>query len=468
MRAGLNGLAWVVVMAAVAARAGVPGGTWRGDPAGCYADTQPPLAWGPESNVVWRTALPEWSNASPLVTDDRVYVCAEPATLLCLDRANGKLLWQRAQDYADLAPTPAEAEKARQARLLLPALEARLQTLSQAARKAAEAAKKAPQDDALELASRDAEQARTTVALEIEPYARYRYPAAHALTGQATPSPLSDGKHIFMLSAIGTLAAYLPDGSRLWAVDVGRPQHNWGHSASPLLADGLLVVQVGNRLSARDPATGAEKWQAQSAAGWGTPAVARIGGRALVLATGGNWFDAKSGVKLADDVLRFPWNGPVVDVGVVYKMDEDGAAAVALTADGTPLRRWTAAVPKARYYATAVTHGGLLYNIDQTGRLTVLDVADGAKVYGEKLDFGKGSITVYPSPVLAGGRLYVSADNGVTLVLAPGREFRVLARNTLEPFRSTPVFAGGQMVVRTLRGVCCIAERNAAASVPAP
>ena len=64
--------------------------------------------------------------------------------------------------------------------------------------------------------------------------------------------------------------------------------------------------------------------------------------------------------------------------------------------------------------------------------------------------------TVYPSICLAGGKLFVSGDQGRTLVIEPGREYRELASNTLEQFRSSPVFDGGRIYIRGLNHFFCI------------
>jgi outer membrane protein assembly factor BamB len=72
------------------------------------------------------------------------------------------------------------------------------------------------------------------------------------------------------------------------------------------------------------------------------------------------------------------------------------------------------------------------------------------------LDFKGGQC--YPSITLAGKYLFVSSDNGHTLVLEPGREYKEIAHNVLEPFRSTPVFEGKRMYVRTLQHLWCIGE----------
>jgi hypothetical protein len=66
--------------------------------------------------------------------------------------------------------------------------------------------------------------------------------------------------------------------------------------------------------------------------------------------------------------------------------------------------------------------------------------------------------TTYPSIALAGERLFVSSDTGKTIVLELGKELKQVAANTLEPFRSTPVFEGARMYVRTTNHLICIGQ----------
>ncbi|HWQ32325.1 MAG TPA: PQQ-binding-like beta-propeller repeat protein [Blastocatellia bacterium] len=68
---------------------------------GVSAAVNLPVEFGPDKNVVWKTALPP-GHSSPVLTHDRIFVTAhtkekEDFKLLvfCLDRATGKILWQR-------------------------------------------------------------------------------------------------------------------------------------------------------------------------------------------------------------------------------------------------------------------------------------------------------------------------------------------------------------------------------------
>jgi outer membrane protein assembly factor BamB len=117
---------------------------------------------------------------------------------------------------------------------------------------------------------------------------------------------------------------------------------------------------------------------------------------------------------------------------------------------------WQAKIHNDRYYASPLLHGGLIYAITQASVLSVLDAETGARVYEQTADLGKG--TVYPSPAAPGDLVFLSSDTGTTLVLRPGRAYEVLAKNSLEPFRASPVFEGKRMYIRGLKSLWCIGE----------
>ena len=84
---------------------------WRGpNGTGTTADKELPLTWTTSENVRWRTELPERGNSSPIVWGDKVFVTqalsdSKRRTLMCLDRSNGKLLWQSGPTYSENEPT---------------------------------------------------------------------------------------------------------------------------------------------------------------------------------------------------------------------------------------------------------------------------------------------------------------------------------------------------------------------------
>src|SRR5436190_1859197 len=74
---------------------------WRGPRGdGTSTETGLPRVWSDTQNVSWKIALPGTGHASPIVWKDRVFTVAaglseQSRLLLCLDRRNGKLLWQK-------------------------------------------------------------------------------------------------------------------------------------------------------------------------------------------------------------------------------------------------------------------------------------------------------------------------------------------------------------------------------------
>jgi outer membrane protein assembly factor BamB len=432
---------------------------FRGDGSGVYPQARPPLHWSADSNVTW-TARLKWSNASPVLLGDRVITCEEPDVLLAVAFADGRVLWAVTNGYADVL-SPAEAEVARESQKKADALQPALREADKKAREADKAAKEKPDDAEAKARVTAARQDVAALRKQLEPLQKYRLPSTHGVNGYTTPTPVTDGKNIYTVFCSGVVAGFSPDGRRLWSriLPVRPHSGDWGHSASPRLAEGTLLVHFGNRVFAMDPQTGADKWTADAPSGFGSPIVARVDDAPALLTPGGDFLAVADGRKLATGVFKFPWNGPVVANDTVYKVDEGGATAFSLKLAGAakPAALWHGKVPGGRYYATAVALDGLLYNVAQNGTLVVLDAKDGSTVYEKALGFGGG--TAYPSPVAAGGRLYVSNDNGVTVVIKPGRTYEELARNKLPDFRSCPVFVGDSLLVRTTSGLLRIQEK---------
>lgn len=84
---------------------------WRGpDGTGATSEKNFPLKWTTNENVRWRAPLPGRGNSSPIVWGDRVFVTQAVSadnrrTLMCFDRASGKLLWQSGTTYTEREQT---------------------------------------------------------------------------------------------------------------------------------------------------------------------------------------------------------------------------------------------------------------------------------------------------------------------------------------------------------------------------
>jgi outer membrane protein assembly factor BamB len=87
--------------------------------------------------------------------------------------------------------------------------------------------------------------------------------------------------------------------------------------------------------------------------------------------------------------------------------------------------------------------------------LTVLDAATGKPII-EKQRI-PGARQFYASPLYAGGRLYFTDRDGVTVVLQPGNEVKVLATNKLgDGVDASPVAVGKQLFLRGEQYLWCV------------
>ncbi len=283
-------------------------------------------------------------------------------------------------------------------------------------------------------------------------------PGAHKTNGWTSPTPVTDGSKVFSVFGSGVVAAHDLDGQRQWARIVDQPKRGWGHSASPVLAGGNLIVHIID-VVALDPKTGKELWRAPSDPRWGSPVAARIGGTEVVITPAGDVFRADDGKTVASAVGSLKFATPVVQNGVVYFIEKK-ATAVRLpeSLDGSFEELWIGRAEGSRHYASVVIHDGLIYAVSREQSFSILDAASGEVLHKSRLDLDSGTNTAYPSITLAGDKVFVSTENGTTAILEPGREYKEVARNSLESFRSSPVFDGNRMYVRAFDHLYCIAS----------
>ena len=125
----------------------------------------------------------------------------------------------------------------------------------------------------------------------------------------SSPSPVTDGKRVFVMTGTGVFKAFDFKGTELWTRDIqadyGKFGLNWGYASSPLLYEGALYVQVLHGMKTDDPSyvmkidpnTGKTTWKVErptvaireSPDSYTTPAVAKTGAKTWELViTGGD------------------------------------------------------------------------------------------------------------------------------------------------------------------------------------
>jgi outer membrane protein assembly factor BamB len=287
---------------------------------------------------------------------------------------------------------------------------------------------------------------------------RYTQPSQHSTAGYSAPTPVTDGVNVFVAFGNGLVAGYDLEGNRQWLKLIEHSNLTFAHSGSPILVGGKLVIHFTD-LVALNPKTGSEVWRLKVPAGWGTPLTTRVGEVDVILTPKGALVRAEDGKLLADRLGSCGANSPIIHKDIVY-FAHGAVSAFRIPASITePLKPeyvWKGKVKGGGYgFSSPVVHDGLLYAASDQGILTVLDASTGTLIYEERLDLGG---QIYPSISCAGNRIYISTDLGTTVVLEPGREYKELARNKLEPFRSSLVFVDKRVYVRSGKTLFCIGE----------
>lgn len=446
-----------VPLAAPAAPAG-----WRTDGTGRYPDATPPMEWATNKNVRWATPLAAWGNATPVIAGKKLFITAEPHTLLCLDADTGEILWTASNHAYEAIYTPEEAARAKEAEAEAKKIAAEVADLTRQQTEAQKEFKANTNDAALkakiEELGKKIKERNDHSAKTFQPH--FAPPAKHGICGWATPTPVTDGKNVWVLFGNGVAACYDLDGKRLWAVITEKQKDTQGQSTSPALVGDKLVIYV-NNLFALDKATGKEAWRVPCDYGhvFGSIVPARVGGADAAVAPGGEIVRAGDGKVLAR-AKGAPFNAPAADGGAVYFADQNVWAvriADKIENDAVAVTQiWKTATSGARHYPSPLVHEGIVYDMNEGSELAALSAADGKLLYKQKLEI-KGT-TAYPSLVLAGKALLASAENGTTVIVQPGAEFKELGRNTLEPFRATPVPQGKRLYIRAMKRMYCLEQ----------
>ena len=312
----------------------------------------------------------------------------------------------------------------------------------------------------------------------------------------SSPSPVTDGTHVWVMTGLGVFKAFDFNGKELWARDLqkeyGRFGLNWGYASSPLLKGDALYVQVLHGMKTDDPSyvmkvdklTGKTVWRVErptnavneSPDSYTTPAWIEANGRAEVIITGG---DAVTGHDPATgkeywraDVLNPQRNGAyriiasptIVDGLIIAPTRNNPMVAIRPGGSGDVAAThvaWTFA--QGPDVPTPVSDGKLLYVVRDGGVVFALDVKTGATVYGPvRLPPG----TYSASPILADGRIYVTTEEeGITTVFRAGPKFEILGSNQLlndcSPYcLSTVAISEGQLFIRTSSFLWAIGQRK--------
>lgn len=476
LRAGLvGGTLLVLVLAAGAASAAAAERVvgWRTDTTGCYPDATPPLHWGPNQNVAFCHPLPGKSAATPILVGEKVLVMSDPYWLICLNKGDGKVLWQA--DNAVEQAAPKEDVEAYESRLKARQdLALKLGEARRAALAADEQAKAAP--DKPDAKARAAELARQVLDLEKQHQA---LPTGKAIKPNGTVSlscctPVSDGTVVVALYNSGVLACYGLDGQRRWARLLRKVEKGYGQSMSPALSGGVVGVHLDDTMFGVDLKTGKTLWQDYELQHQGSPVGFRVGTADIFLTCEGHVRRAQDGkvlVKAGGAMCLF--STPALHGDTAYLIAENRRLTVCqfLPKEGDGVQAKGGGVggfPRGVYYASVLVQDGLVYVWNNAPSAPKDDAKQKMPRTLHVLDQKTGKLVkdlpqpavgwAYPSPTGAGGFVYVAGNSGSCTVYWPGkdRSFKEVAVNKLEPFDACPVFEKDRLYVRTAKNLYCL------------
>jgi formylglycine-generating enzyme required for sulfatase activity/outer membrane protein assembly factor BamB len=448
-----------------------PHAGWRGDGTGVYSDVRPPLHWSPSENVAWKTPLPSWGNATPVIAGDRLFVTAEPDWLLAIRISDGHILWRQEVRVLD-ALSPDERKTAEQLLHDAIGVEDRIRAAEgELARLKRQGRGKTPPDPARVAAlARDIEGLRQLQSRVVP----FETPTEWPTVGNASATPVTDGKTVYVAFSTFVVAAFDLEGNRLWArlLPYAESRKQAGGTlqigGSPVLVGGVLVMPMVDLLGL-DPRTGRTLWKGPTYAHFGSPVA--VDGTDLVVTAGGDVVCAADGTVLTEGHRKEQLSAPVVHRNTAFLMGLDTADPPKATAEAVllppetadpfvPQTLWKSTVGTAQYWASPVLAAGALVDVDSERHLYSVDVLRGT--VGPSGVLATQGEAVSASPALVGNRLYFETEDATTIVTQATPPFAELARNTLstsfEQLRSSPVFSGSRLFLRTTRALYCISE----------
>jgi len=308
---------------------------------------------------------------------------------------------------------------------------------------------------------------------------------------QSTPSPVTDGTTVWVMTGTGILKAFDFAGKELWTRDIqadyGRFGLNWGYGSSPLLHGDSLFVQVLHGMRTDDPsyllridtATGKTVWRVErptnarveSPDSYTTPAVLQYAGNTEIVLTGGDvvtGHDPATGKELwrADGLnptndanYRIVASPVTFDDLIIAPTRERPMLVLKAGGRGDVTKShllWT--FDNGPDVPTPVTDGRHVYVINDRGIMFCLEARTGREIYGrQRLRPG----TYSGSPVLADGRIYITNEDGVTSVVKAGPQFQLLSENEFDDYTlSSPAVSNGRIYFRTTKFLWAIGSQK--------
>lgn len=298
----------------------------------------------------------------------------------------------------------------------------------------------------------------------------------YTVSGMASPSPVTDGTHLFAFFGTGDVFCFDLDGQMIWqrslADEYGPFENRFGASSSPLVFEDTVILQCDHYgesyVIALEKETGANRWKADRAGNWlswSSPQLIQAGETQELIVSGSerlDGYDPKTGDHLwtVRGQARECVPTPVVGDGFLISVSGPNGTHFAVKPGGRgdvteshvlwKNERGTSFVP------SAILVGQRYYVADDKGVATCFDAEAGKLLWRKRLE---GRFTA--SPVSAEGKVYFTSESGQTMVIDAAKEdYDELARNELgESVYASPAISQGRLYFRTPQHLICVGYR---------
>ncbi|TWT74722.1 outer membrane protein assembly factor BamB family protein [Allorhodopirellula solitaria] len=406
------GVCSILLLALLCERFAVASDTWpefrgpRGD--GIAVDQSPPIEFGDDKNLTWKTPLAGRAWSSPVIADNVIWLTT------AIERS--------AEEVVEL-----------------------------------------------KLLSLDAETGELRKTIDLS---TVRAPdSIHATNSYASPTPVIDNQSVYChFGTYGTFCVDRSSGQVVWQRTLPL-EHGVGPGSSPIVHEGrLILIQDGmdqQYVTALAADTGQDVWTKQrppmeaptgdQKKAYCTPVIVTDSlGREQLLCMGSQWmvsYDAENGEeywrlyhgKGYSVVPRPVVLGDVVFFATGFNTPELWAGRIDGEGDVTSTHVQWAVKKGIPSKSSPVLHDGLLYLVDDNGVASCFDTQTGDRVWKKRLG-GKFSA----SPILAGNHLYFGNHEGEVFVLTLGDDSEVVTTNQVEgQIMASPAVIDNALILRT-------------------
>lgn len=407
--------------------------TWRGRTSlGVSDEKDLPIRWSTTENVRWKSKLPFAGNSTPIIWGDRVFITqaddvtmwppkvpknfaggssagghaiAEKRSVMCFNRKDGTLLWQRDIPYKDdeiTHPTNPFCSAS-------------------------------PVTDGERVIACHGSAGLVCYDFDGKEQWRYDIGKLEHLWGTAS-SPILHGDLCIQWCGPGArqflIALDKRTGKKIWETtegggDTGITSKKFlGSWSTPIIAqiDGQdqLLFAVPHKLKGYDPKTGKELWSSTGPGNYCYSSPLFVDGLAI----------------FGGDLVKVGGVGDISKSRLRYKVG-------------------------SMYISTAAIAGDYLYTYNGVGVPACYEWRTGNELWKSQITDRPGGTTAWGSPVHADGRIYITDQDGSTSVFAAGPKYAFVGINRLhERCNATVAVAHGNLFIRTHKHLWCIGERD--------